>query len=57
MSKKAVLGLIKVKVSTDSKKKAGLALAVDTGALAVDPGPRGAHLLRYVHDLDPDLGQ
>ena len=51
-----MLGLVKVKASTDIEA-AGLALAVDTGALAIDPGPRGAHLLRYVHDLDPDLGK
>lgn len=56
ISKRAVVGLVKAKASTDMKW-AGLALAVDTGALDVDIGPRGAHLLKYAHDLDPDIGK
>lgn len=36
----------------NEKRAAALDHAVNSGCLAVDPGTRGAHLLRYVHDLE-----
>jgi hypothetical protein len=55
LTKRALLGLIKVKAS-QAIKLSGIALACDFGAVAIDAGRRGAHLVRYVHDLDTDLG-
>ena len=54
LSKTSLRGLMKVKASTDAKR-AGLDLAITRGALAETPGPRGAKLVEYVHDLPEEV--
>ncbi len=51
LSKSGVREHLKVKASTD-RKKAAVEYAVNSGALAIEDGPRGAHILTYAHPLE-----
>lgn len=54
MTMRAVLALVKTKARTDVKR-GGLDIAVQYGALAEQPGPRGSRSFSYLQELPDDL--
>jgi hypothetical protein len=53
LSKTGAREALTVKARSD-RKRAGVEYAISSGAVAVTEGPRGAHHLTYVHDLEDD---